>query len=282
MPGTASVALRRRPAELRLDSGRDRARHATAGLQRGRALLRRRAAGEARRSSASRSPRRRRPPGVEGADRELALPRHRDPVRGAAAGRRGDDRARPERGRGRAPAPAGAGARPAQRGRPSTRTSCARRPEPREEQDKRAADATDTGGSEMSEQDIDRFDRQLQATSSRRRRSGRRGAGALGHRASPASSPPAAAAAIGGSTGKRARKRRSPRARSPRTLNVLELAALHRRRQGKSHPTLDKFQKKYGAHVKYIEEINDNIEFFGKVRQQLRRRAARAAATCTW
>jgi spermidine/putrescine transport system substrate-binding protein len=29
------------------------------------------------------------------------------------------------------------------------------------------------------------------------------------------------------------------------------------------------FDKRYGGHVKYIEEINDNDEFFGKVRQQL-------------
>ena len=45
----------------------------------------------------------------------------------------------------------------------------------------------------------------------------------------------------------------------------------------KRRPTLDAFQKKYGTKVKYIEEINDNVEFFGKVRQeyagrQLRRR----------
>ncbi len=38
--------------------------------------------------------------------------------------------------------------------------------------------------------------------------------------------------------------------------------------KGKSHPTLDQFQKKYGTNVKYVEEINDNVEFFGKVRQQ--------------
>ena len=31
--------------------------------------------------------------------------------------------------------------------------------------------------------------------------------------------------------------------------------------------TLDKFQDKYGTKVKYVEEINDNVEFFGKVRQ---------------
>jgi spermidine/putrescine transport system substrate-binding protein len=32
--------------------------------------------------------------------------------------------------------------------------------------------------------------------------------------------------------------------------------------------TLKDFQKKYGAKVKYVEEVNDNTEFFGKVRQQ--------------
>ena len=36
----------------------------------------------------------------------------------------------------------------------------------------------------------------------------------------------------------------------------------------KGYPTLDKFQKKYGTKVKYTEEINDNNEFFGKVRHQ--------------
>jgi spermidine/putrescine transport system substrate-binding protein len=34
---------------------------------------------------------------------------------------------------------------------------------------------------------------------------------------------------------------------------------------------LKDFQKKYGTKVKYTEEINDNSEFFGKVRQQLDR-----------
>ena len=37
---------------------------------------------------------------------------------------------------------------------------------------------------------------------------------------------------------------------------------------GKRHPTLDKFKREYGTTVKYVEEINDNVEFFGKVRQQ--------------
>jgi len=34
---------------------------------------------------------------------------------------------------------------------------------------------------------------------------------------------------------------------------------------------LKAFNKKYGGHVQYIEDINDNFEFFGKVRQQLTR-----------
>ncbi len=35
--------------------------------------------------------------------------------------------------------------------------------------------------------------------------------------------------------------------------------------------TLKEFQAKYGTQVKYVEEINDNVEFFGKVRQQYER-----------
>lgn len=35
--------------------------------------------------------------------------------------------------------------------------------------------------------------------------------------------------------------------------------------------TLKRFQDKYGTKVKYVEEINDNNEFFGKVRQQYQR-----------
>jgi spermidine/putrescine transport system substrate-binding protein len=39
--------------------------------------------------------------------------------------------------------------------------------------------------------------------------------------------------------------------------------------KGKKHPTLNEFTKRFGPKVKYIEEINDNNEFFGKVHQQL-------------
>jgi spermidine/putrescine transport system substrate-binding protein len=36
---------------------------------------------------------------------------------------------------------------------------------------------------------------------------------------------------------------------------------------GKRRPTLDEFEERYGTKVRYSEEINDNAEFFGKVRQ---------------
>jgi len=37
------------------------------------------------------------------------------------------------------------------------------------------------------------------------------------------------------------------------------------------HPSLDQFSKKYGVKVRYIEDINDNASFFGKIQAQLRR-----------
>ena len=40
--------------------------------------------------------------------------------------------------------------------------------------------------------------------------------------------------------------------------------------QTKRRPTLDQFQKRYGIKVKYIEDINDNDSFFGKIQAQLR------------
>ncbi|MFE3522285.1 spermidine/putrescine ABC transporter substrate-binding protein [Streptomyces sp. NPDC059161] len=37
----------------------------------------------------------------------------------------------------------------------------------------------------------------------------------------------------------------------------------------KHHPTLDEFTRRTGIQVKYTEDINDNVEFFGKIKPQL-------------
>jgi spermidine/putrescine transport system substrate-binding protein len=39
--------------------------------------------------------------------------------------------------------------------------------------------------------------------------------------------------------------------------------------KGKKHPTLDKFRAETGVKVKYVEEVNDNEEWFGKFQAQL-------------
>ena len=41
--------------------------------------------------------------------------------------------------------------------------------------------------------------------------------------------------------------------------------------KGHRHPSLDQFSKKYGVKVRYIEDVNDNASFFGKIQAQLRR-----------
>jgi spermidine/putrescine transport system substrate-binding protein len=39
----------------------------------------------------------------------------------------------------------------------------------------------------------------------------------------------------------------------------------------KSHPSLQEFQQKYGTHVDYVEDINDNASYFGKIQGALSR-----------
>ncbi|MEA2441186.1 MAG: spermidine/putrescine transport system substrate-binding protein, partial [Thermoleophilaceae bacterium] len=39
--------------------------------------------------------------------------------------------------------------------------------------------------------------------------------------------------------------------------------------KAKTHPTLLQFEKKYGVNVKYVEDINDNDSFFGKIQGPL-------------
>jgi spermidine/putrescine transport system substrate-binding protein len=41
--------------------------------------------------------------------------------------------------------------------------------------------------------------------------------------------------------------------------------------KGHRHPSLDQFTQRYGVKVKYVEDINDNASFFGKIQAQLRR-----------
>jgi spermidine/putrescine transport system substrate-binding protein len=40
-------------------------------------------------------------------------------------------------------------------------------------------------------------------------------------------------------------------------------------KKGNQHPSLDQFQKKYGVHVDYTEDINDNSSFWGKIEPEL-------------
>jgi spermidine/putrescine transport system substrate-binding protein len=42
-------------------------------------------------------------------------------------------------------------------------------------------------------------------------------------------------------------------------------------KKGNTHPSLDQFQKKYGVHVDYTEDINDNASFFSKIEPDLTR-----------
>jgi spermidine/putrescine transport system substrate-binding protein len=41
--------------------------------------------------------------------------------------------------------------------------------------------------------------------------------------------------------------------------------------RGRTFPSLIEFQKKFGVHVDYKEDVNDNASFFGKIQAQLRR-----------
>ena len=40
-------------------------------------------------------------------------------------------------------------------------------------------------------------------------------------------------------------------------------------KKGNTHPSLDQFQKKYGVHVDYTEDINDNSSFWAKIEPEL-------------
>jgi spermidine/putrescine transport system substrate-binding protein len=120
----------------------------------------------------------------------------------------------------------------------------------------------------LSENNIDRLIDDLVAQEISRRQLLRRGAaGAMSVSAA------AFLAACGGSGnalsgGTKTVSKVIPNAPLAKTLNFSNWPLYIDVDHGK-HPTLENFQKKYGVHVNYTEEINDNTEFFGKVHQQL-------------
>jgi spermidine/putrescine transport system substrate-binding protein len=115
--------------------------------------------------------------------------------------------------------------------------------------------------------DIERFIAELQANDLTRRRLLRHaGAGALGLSFAGFLAACGGGGGIGTAQGKEDTTA-IPAGKVAGTMTVSNWP-LYIDVKGKRHPTLDDFQKKYGTKVKYIEEINDNVEFFGKVRQQ--------------
>lgn len=121
----------------------------------------------------------------------------------------------------------------------------------------------------MTEPDIERFIAELHANELTRRRLLRQaGAGALG-----LSFASFLAACGGGGIGASSGKEPTtaiPKGQISKTMTFSNWP-LYIDAKGKSHPTLEQFHQKYGTNVKYVEEVNDNVEFFGKVRQQYAR-----------
>jgi spermidine/putrescine transport system substrate-binding protein len=81
---------------------------------------------------------------------------------------------------------------------------------------------------------------------------------------------PSIAAACGGTSGKSAGSTAAGKQQLAKTLHFSNWT-LYIDTKGQAHPSLDEFQKKYGTHVDYVEDINDNASFFGKIQGQLRR-----------
>jgi spermidine/putrescine transport system substrate-binding protein len=119
----------------------------------------------------------------------------------------------------------------------------------------------------MSEKDMDRLIDELVASEVSRRQLLRGGAaGALSISAAAFLAACGGGGGLGASTNKQSKV--IPNGQLAKELNFSNWPLYIDVDHGK-HPTLDNFQKKYGVHVKYTEEINDNTEFFGKVHQQL-------------
>ena len=216
-------------------------------------------------------------PERRGPGRGLRLPRHGD-ADGHPARRRHDaDGPGPEHRRGRAPAPARSGRPRAPRlaapahaldpggrdGRQATETDSLRPDEQRSL--RRPSRLEPSGGTRSERQPRPSTDRAADRSDARQ----------------PAQPPDAAAAR------RRGRARPQP-GRLPRRLRRRAAAAARARSRSRrarsptnmyfsnwpyymdeDQLTLKDFQKKYGTKIKYVEEINDNDQFFGKLRPLL-------------
>ena len=120
----------------------------------------------------------------------------------------------------------------------------------------------------MTDPDIERWIAELQANDLTRRRLLRQaGAGALGLGFAGFLAACGGGNGIGGGQGKEDTTA-IPKGQISKSLYFANWPLYIDDLPGKRHPTLDDFQKKYGTRVKYVEEIDDNVTFFGKVRQQ--------------
>jgi spermidine/putrescine transport system substrate-binding protein len=119
----------------------------------------------------------------------------------------------------------------------------------------------------LSERDIDRMmDELIRQEISRRQLLRRGAAGAMSVGAAAFLAACGGGSALSGKTSTQSKV--IPQGKLASTLNFSNWP-LYIDVKGKKHPTLDEFTRRFGPHVKYTEEINDNNEFFGKVHQQL-------------
>jgi spermidine/putrescine transport system substrate-binding protein len=80
---------------------------------------------------------------------------------------------------------------------------------------------------------------------------------------------PGLLAACGGTSNKHAG---APNHKLAKTLNFSNWPLyMDTNNKNHTHPSLIDFQKKYGVHVNYMEDINDNASFFGKIQGPLSR-----------
>jgi spermidine/putrescine transport system substrate-binding protein len=119
----------------------------------------------------------------------------------------------------------------------------------------------------LSERDIDRMIDELVRQEVSRRQLLRRGAaGAMSMGAAAFLAACGGGSALSGNA--KTQKEAIPKGQLAKTLNFSSWPLYIDVNHGK-HPTLQEFRKKFGVNVKYTEEINGNVEFFGKVRLQL-------------